>query len=318
MRELRNFLQRRPAATALALTVAFATANLVVLPTASPTYWTGLIGTLLPLALVAIASTFSVLGGGIDLSIGPQAVFGGILIVAVLIPAGITDPWAMIPIVLGVGALLGAVNGLLVAVLQFPAIIATLCTMFILIGVNMRLAPQPVTGSAPWIDFLASRWLGVPAAVIVLATPFAIWGCLLLTSYVRNLRAAGSDPVAAFSAGVPVTATLFVSYVIGGVVAALAGVALTSLIKSSDASQSTTLILVALAAVALGGTSFAGGHGGPLGSLFGATTVFLLQNLLTAVAVPSLWVGVSYGVLLVGAVILSSVVRPVSLIGRLA
>lgn len=310
MNRVPALLRRYPYAIALALSGVLAVANVIALPHAQLSYWPGLVSNLLPLALVAIAGTPSIIGGGIDLSIGPQAVFTSILIVVVLVPNGLSDPWVLLPIVLAIGTALGAINGVLVAVLRFPAIIATLCTMFILIGVNQRLAPQPASGTVPWIDALTGRWGLFPIGLLVLAVPFALWMLLGRTSFLRNLRSAGGDPVAAYSAGVPVARTLLFAYALGGFFAAIAGVALTSLVRSADPTQATTLVLVSLAAIALGGTSFSGGRGGLLGSLIGAVAILLIQNLLTSLTLPSLWTNLAYGALLVGAVLLSAGIQP--------
>lgn len=306
MNTVRNILLRRPYAIALPLAVLLLVANIIALPSANVTYWPGLVGNIAPFVFVALASTPAILGGGLDLSIGPQVVFANILIVTVLIPAGLGDPWVLIPLILVFGAALGTVNGVLVAVLRFPAIIATLCTMFVLIGVNLRLAPQPASGSIPWIDALTGRAGLFPNALVVIVIPFLVWFALGRTSYLRNLLSAGGDQIAAYSAGVPVTATRLLSYTLGGLFAGIGGLMLTSLLRSADASQAATMVLVGLAAVALGGTAFTGGRGGLLGSLAGAVCIVLIQNLLTALSVSSLWVNAIYGALLIVAVVIGA------------
>ncbi|SDZ54058.1 ABC transporter permease [Herbiconiux ginsengi] len=306
MTGFRAALVRRPYLIAVVLAAILLAVNVVAMPSAAASYWPGLIANLAPLAFVAIASTPSVLGGGIDLSIGPQVVLSNIVIVMVLLPAGIDSPWAVIPIVLALGILIGTINGVLVALLRFPAMIATLCVMFVLIGIAQRLAPQPAGGSTPWIEFLTSRAGLFPIAALVIAVPFAVWLVLRRTSFVRNLLAAGGDPIAATSAGVPVSAVRLLSYTLGGLFASIGGLMLTSLLRSADASQASTLVLIGLAAVALGGTAFTGGRGGLLGSLAGALCIFLIQNLLTALSVPAVWINVIYGLLLVGSVVLSA------------
>jgi ribose transport system permease protein len=306
MNGFRSALVRRPYAIAIVLAAILLVVNVIAMPTATAGYWPGLVANLAPLAFVAIASTPSVLGGGIDLSIGPQVVLSNIVIVTVLLPSGIGSPWLVVPIILLMGALVGTVNGALVAVLRFPAMIATLCVMFVMIGIAQRLAPQPAGGSAPWIEFLTSRVGLVPVAAVVIAVPFLVWVVLRRTSFVRNLLATGGDPVAAVSAGVPVTAVRLLSYTLGGVFASLGGLMLSSLLRSADAGQASTMVLIGLAAVALGGTAFTGGRGGLFGSLAGALCIFLIQNLLTAFNVPAVWINVIYGLLLVGSVVLSA------------
>jgi ribose transport system permease protein len=96
---------------------------------------------------------------------------------------------------------------------------------------------------------------------------------------------------------------------IGGIFAAVAGLALTALIESGDPNIGPTYTLVAIAAVALGGTSLAGGRGGIIGSIFGALSIYLIQNLLSAVHVSALWLQVAYGAILVFAVVVNAEIR---------
>ena len=291
---------------ALILAVVLLILNIVALPQSNLGYWPGLVSNL-ALRPGRDSGTPSILGGGIDLSVGPVMVFVNILIVMVLLPAGIDSPWIVVPIALVAGTLIGAVNGLLVAVFRFPAMIATLCTMFVMIGVDLRLAPQPAGQHALARDAVERAGL-FPVALLVILVPFVVWGVLRRTAYVRNLLASGGDPIAAFSAGVPVQAVRVLSYALGGLFAGVGGLMLTSLLRSADATQATTMILVGLAAVALGGTAFTGGRGGLLGSLLGAVCIFLIQSLMTALQVSAVWINVIYGALLVGSIMLSALV----------
>lgn len=308
MKSIQALIARRPYMISLILAVLLLVLNIIALPQSNLAYWPGLVSNIAPFALVAIASTPAVLGGGIDLSIGPLMVLVNIVIVMVLIPSGLTSPWVVLPIALIIGGFVGTVNGVLVALLRFPAIIATLCVMFVLIGIDLRLAPQPGGGSIPWLETLTSRVGLFPIAALVLVVPFIIWGVLRRSAYIKNLLASGGDPIAAFSAGVPVQTVRVLSYTLGGIFAAIGGVMLTSLLRSADATQAPMMTLIALAAVALGGTVFTGGRGGILGSLFGAICIFLIQSLLTAIQVSAVWINVIYGALLVGAIILGALV----------
>lgn len=133
------------------------------------------------------------------------------------------------------------------------------------------------------------------------------WLALAQIGYLKKLYLVGSDDVATFSAGINVVAVRLTAYVIGGVFAALAGIALTAVIQTSQATLAGTYSLIALAAVSLGGTSLAGGRGGLRGSFLGATAIFLLQELLGGAGVPVSYVQFTYGLLLVVGVILSGI-----------
>jgi ribose transport system permease protein len=97
--------------------------------------------------------------------------------------------------------------------------------------------------------------------------------------------------------------TRIVAYTTGGVFAAIGGIALTAVVQSSQAESTSYYILVALTAVALGGTSLFGGRGGLRGSFFGAAALYLMQNFLTAVSVSPNWLNVVYGLMLLVGVI---------------
>ncbi|WP_367118825.1 ABC transporter permease, partial [Mesorhizobium sp.] len=126
------------------------------------------------------------------------------------------------------------------------------------------------------------------------------------TPYYDQLMAVGSDDRAAYTAGVPVTKVRFIAYVMTGILAACAGLMLTALIGSADPNIGPTYTLIAIAAVALGGVSLAGGRGGLAGAAIGAVDIFLLQSVLTAFNVSTYVLQIAYGVILVVAVIMTA------------
>ncbi|MER8799422.1 hypothetical protein [Mesorhizobium sp. M0998] len=118
--------------------------------------------------------------------------------------------------------------------------------------------------------------------------------------------AVGSDDRAAYTAGIPVTKVRFIAYVMTGILAACAGLMLTALIGSADPNIGPTYTLIAIAAVALGGVSLAGGRGGLAGAAIGAVDIFLLQSVLTAFNVSTYVLQIAYGAILVVAVIMTA------------
>jgi len=136
--------------------------------------------------------------------------------------------------------------------------------------------------------------------------PLLLWLILRRTAYVESLLAVGDHDATAFSAGVRVEAVRISAYALGGLIAAIGGIALTGLVRSADAQVFNGYILAALAAVALGGTNLAGGRGGLLASAVGASCIFLLDNLLAALHVSSQYVQVAYGGALLFAVVLGA------------
>lgn len=290
---------------AVALTLVLIIVNLVVDPSFGR--WGGVpstLGTLAPLALVSMASTPAIISGGIDLSLGPLMSVSNIMMVAVLLPHGLGSPWLSIPIIVALGAGVGAVNGILVTVMRFPPVIATLASLFVLLGVAYDLAPIPHDAGPNWTSSLTGMIGPIPGALIIIVVPFLLWVALRLVPLRATLYFVGDDDVTAFTAGVNVTATRIFAYALGGVIAALAGLALTGVVHSGDSSLGLEYTLIALAAVVLGGTRLGGGTGGMIGAFFGAASIYLIQNLIDAVNVDPTWLMVVYGGVLIAAAVL--------------
>jgi ribose transport system permease protein len=302
-------LRRRPFALALALVVILLVLNVIAAPQiANPGRWPALLATLAPFILVGLASTPSVLSGGIDVSIGPLVTFINCLFVAVLVPAGLGTIGASVPIVLLVGLAAGLANGLLVAVVRLHPVVATTGTLFIFVGGALVIAPRPAAIQDSWTAALAGTVGGFPGALLLLIPVAVLWLVLRRTAYVRNLLAVGDDELSAFGSGVPVVWVRVIAYALGGLIASLAGLALTALVQSSEPSLSTVYALIGLAAVVLGGTPLGGGRGGMVGTALGATAIFLLQELLTAWGVQSNLIQLMYGVVLLLGVIVGATV----------
>jgi ABC-type sugar transport system ATPase subunit/ribose/xylose/arabinose/galactoside ABC-type transport system permease subunit len=278
----------------------------------SPHRWVTMLATISPFVLVAYASTAQILAGrgGIDISVGPLTTLVNCLLVAVLIPHGMASPWLSLPLLLLVGAAAGFLNGFLVVVGRLQSVIATLATFFIFSGLALKFSPTPVFAGENWTSHLAGSMGPVPGGALLIIVGSVGWLALGRIGYLRKLYLVGSDDVATFSAGINVVAVRIAAYVIGGVFAALAGIALTAVIQTSQATLAGTYSLIALAAVSLGGTSLAGGRGGLRGSFLGATAIFLLQEFLGGAGVPVSYVQFTYGFLLVAGVILSGITSP--------
>jgi ribose transport system permease protein len=294
---------------ALILAVALLIANVASLPQfASPSEVPGELGTLAPFVLIAMASTPAILSGGagIDLSVAPLMGLVNVMFVVYFLPHGLGNPAIAIPSMLIVGGLVGTANGVMVAVLRFPPVIATLGTYFVLAGLGLDIAPDPVSASNNWTDQLATSIGHIPGAVFTIGGAFLFWYLIRRLPYHRALLAVGGGDAAAFSAGVNATLVRLLAYTIGGMMAGLAGLALTGTIQSADTTVWPDYVIVALAAVALGGTSLSGGRGGFVCAALGATCVFLIQNLISVLGVSVFYLQVAYGAVLLVAVVLGS------------
>lgn len=298
-----------PVAFVIALTAVLIIANVAALPAfAGAGALPGELGTLSPFALAAMASTPSILGGGggIDLSIAPLMGLSNVIFVVYLLPHGLGNPGIAIPMLLFLGAVVGCLNGVLVAVLRFPPVIATLGVYFILDGLDLELAPNPVSTNPNWTNQLAGTLWHVPGTLFSVGAVLLVWFLIRRTPYHGMLLAVGGDDAASYSAGVRVGLVRVLAYTFGGMIAGFAGVVLTGTIQSADVTIWPQYVLIALAAVALGGTALSGGRGGFVPSLLGATSVYLIQNLIAALGVSVFYLQVAYGGVLLIAVVLGS------------
>jgi ribose transport system permease protein len=302
-----GLLRARTYAFALIFGLALFVANLIVQASfVSSGALPDTLADLAPFGLVAMATVPSVIVGGLDLSVGPVLSLTNVLMVGVLLRHGLGGPVTALPILLGMGAFVGALSGTLIAYLRVPAIITGLCALFVVTGIGESILENPESASPNWTDHLGGSIGGVPGAVITLVIPLIIWFLLRRTPFVRAMFSVGGDAPTAFSAGVNVRLVQVLAYALGGIFAAIAGIALTGLIRSADYTLGLQYTLIALAAVSLGGTPVGGGRGGLIGALLGAACIYLIQNLLSGLNISAQWLNVVYGGVLIGAVVLSS------------
>ncbi|RUY14332.1 ABC transporter permease, partial [Mesorhizobium sp. M7A.F.Ca.US.005.03.2.1] len=287
------------------LLVVLLAVNLILSPGRfQPGSWGALVGLAAPLIGAAIASTPVILAGrgGIDISVGPLMGFVNALTIQVLfLGTGISSPLVLVPAALLVGALVGAANGFLATIVRIQPIVATLGTYLILTGVTLTILPAPIGPAPAWLKALSG-----PLSMLPLAAMLVAWWLVRRTPYYDQLMAVGSDDRAAYTAGVDVTRVRFIAYVMTGILGGCAGLMLTALIGSADPNIGPTYTLIAIAAVALGGVSLAGGRGGVAGAAIGAIDIFLLQSVLTTFNVSTFVLQIAYGAILVLAVMLTA------------
>jgi ribose transport system permease protein len=308
---LRKFL-RSNLWLAVILTVVLFVVNIIVLPTIlSPENFISTLALLAPLILIAMAATPSILsgGGGIDVSMGAMITFINVAMFTILPPMGIQNPVMVIVTLLLFGAAIGTISGLLVTVVRLQPIVATLGVNLILMGISIHLMPNPTGRAADWLKSFAGYIGPIPAPVIIVAIALVLWGLLTMLPYHKALLAVGGDDRAAFSSGLNVTLIRTLAYTIGGFLAAFAAISITAFVGAGNTAVGANFTLIAIAAVALGGTNLAGGSGGMIGSLFGATAIFFIQKGLNTLEISSFWFQVAYGAILLAALASNSLIR---------
>lgn len=254
------------------------------------------------LGLLAVALTPVLVTGGIDLSVGSTVGMTAVLFGMLTRTAHVSTLPAVL-LALGVGALAGGLNALLIAGLRLPPLIVTLGTFSLYRGIAEGLTHGAVsfTGFGPGFLWLGQGYLlrAVPVQVPLFLLMAAAYYVLLQRSVIgRALYAIGFNAEGARYAGLPVRQRLLLVYVLSGVVSALAAVIYVAHLGLAKSDLGTGFELQAIAAAVLGGTSVFGGRGTIFGSLLGLFFLSVLGNGLHLMALPSELTGVLTGVLL--------------------
>jgi ribose transport system permease protein len=257
-----------------------------------------------PLAIAAMASAPAILSGAFDFTTSPLLFFGNGVFVVWLYGHGLGG-WYSVPIVLALTTAVGLGQGLLVLVLRAQTVVVTLSLYFIFIGVDYDVVPQPVPVGPSWVKDLAGNIGPIPGPLIMILAPLVIWTALRVFPIFDMMYAVGSNEATAFSAGVRISTVQIFAYGVGGLFAGIGGLAYTAVTGTADSTNVTSYTLIAIAAVVLGGNSLWGGRGTLIGPLLGAASIFLLEDVLTDLNVNPSWLQVTYGLLLVVAVLLS-------------
>jgi ribose transport system permease protein len=261
------------------------------------------------LAIVAMAQTLPVLTSGIDLSVGMVFVLANCLASHLVVGTPVQAVLGMVA-VLASGAVCGLVNGLVIVVGRLQPIITTLATGTVYYGLALWLRPVP--GGAVQTDIadaVTGAGLGLPSMIVVLLVVLlVVWWPYRRSAIGRAAVAIGSSEAAAYMSGVPIGRAKIVAYALSGLLAALAGLLLTFVTYSGEASAviGGTYTLNSIAAVVIGGTSLAGGAGGAVGSVFGALALRTIGDLLFVFDFDPLWQPLFQGLILLAAVSLSS------------
>ncbi len=234
----------------------------------------------LPLALAAAAQAIVVISGGIDLSVGSLIAVSNVLSASLMQTASFRQALLLSVVVLVVGALQGALNGLITAVSRIPDVVVTLTTGFIWGGVALLILERPGGGAPPeFLNIAAgadlSEWVPNALIVMVLVTA-AIWLPIRLSRIGLLIYAAGSDPVAAFRSGVNVKVARTLAYTFGGIACAAGGIALTMTTGIGAPLSGTYYTLSSVAAAVIGGVSLTGGRGGMVGPVVAALLLTLI------------------------------------------
>lgn len=240
------------------------------------------------LLLIALPMTLIIMTEGLDLSVGAVLTLTNVVLAMIAVKTG--GVGLALLAALGVGATFGLVNGSLVASLGIPPFVATLGTLGVAQGLALVITDgQSVVGIPDAVQFFYSgSWLEVPIPLWVGALTYLVFHVVLYkTRFGAYIFALGGNREALSLAGVRTRVYWIAVYVIGGLMAGIAALVLTARISSGHPTAALGMEFDAIAAVALGGTSFEKGKGWLLGTLFGVLAVGVLRNGLNQVGVNS-------------------------------
>jgi ribose transport system permease protein len=258
------------------------------------------------LAFVAMAQSLVVITAGIDLSVGMVFTLTN-CVASALVTGSPIHVAAGVVVVLLIGALCGAINGLIVIYGRLQPIVTTIATGAVYFGLALAIRPTP-GGSVD--DVLSEAMTGklfdvFPASLLALfVVVVVVWIPFSRSETGRAAYAAGSSEAAAYMSGVPIRQAKFVAYTLSGLLSGVGGLFVTFFTQTGDAAYASgnAYTLFSIAAVVLGGVSLSGGSGSAIGAIFGALAFRTIGDLLFVFDFDPLWQPLFQGVVLLLAV----------------
>ena len=257
-----------------------------------------------PVLIIAAAGTLVLIAGGLDLSVAATFVLAEDIAAQLALH---TNPVVAIVVAIACGALVGLVNGMVVAYLRINALIATLAMAFVVSGIAevatnntfYSLFDKPSLGKFATTNFLGAQSAIWITLVVVVLLGMALWR----TTVGRYVFAAGGNAEAARLAGVRVSRVRIATFVLSGAAAALAGViSLAQTLTTTPYSNESSLAFTVLAGIVVGGTSIMGGDGSVTRTVIGVLFIALIQNGFDLLQFNSFLIPLVTGVILIMAV----------------
>lgn len=268
---------------------------------------------ILPIALLSMGQALIIIGGGINLAIGAEAVLINCLSAKYMLDTSFSKSLMLAVVFIIVGVLIGALTGWIISVSGIADIVVTLATSFLLVGVAMYVMPQPGGGINQTLADLISGKVPnfIPPLICLILPILLIWIPLYRSKLGISMYAIGSNKDAAFLSGVNVNLTRIKLYAFGGLFAALSGLALTGITLSSSpfANISNTATLNSVAGAVLGGVALSGGVGGLIGPALAALILYFIPTILLAYGIDPAYSQIITGALTIVVVLLGGLLR---------
>ena len=266
------------------------------------------------LVIVALGQTMVIITRGIDLSVSSMIGLVAMMVSFTVVAFPTVTPVLAVLLGMFLGAILGSFNGLIITVGKVPPIIATLGTLSIYRGMVFLYSGGTWINSFEMPDgyraLAKAAPLGIPNIILFAAlVALAVYLFLNHTRPGRDIYAVGSNPGAANLAGIPVQRTLFMVYVISGLLAGLAAVLWASRFESAQTNTALGFELQTVAAAVVGGVNIFGGSGTVVGVILGAFLLGTIENALILVRISPFWQLAAQGLLILVAVVVDSAIR---------
>jgi len=265
-------------------------------------------------AIIALFMTLVIITGGIDISMGSVVGLTSVVMGLLWQELGM-NIWAAVTCALIVGGICGAINGFLVAYVGVQAMVATLGTSFLYAGVSLVIigfsgisAAEGITGFPDAFRAIGHGYImGIPSSLILFGTLIVIAYVILHnTTFGRRVYLTGVNRQAAEFSGIKTKIIILSTHMLVGIGAAVSGMYITSYLSSSRADHGATLTLSVITAVVLGGTAITGGEGSIVGTALASVIIGLMTLGLQMAGLPTQFVGIGIGLLLVISVSIKS------------
>lgn len=276
-----------------------------------------LVRAVLPFAFAVAAQTIVVIAGGIDLSVASMMALTSVTAASLMNGASEEFALLVVPMVLCMGLLLGALNGVLIVVSRVPDIVVTLAMLFVLQGAALLVLDAPGGAAAEWLKQLIVGTISVPGIpegltawvpkglVLLVVCLGIVWTPLSRSRLGLSIYAIGSSQLAAFRSGVPVARTKIIAYALSGLFGAMGGLTLT-MSTGIGAPIPGPYLLASVAAVVLGGVALGGGRGGLVGPIIAVFVLRLVRTDLTLLAIDPNVTAIVEGTIMVVVVMLGA------------
>lgn len=269
--------------------------------------------------IIAVGMTFTIISGGMDLSVGSTVALGG-YVTGLALVNGLP---VVISVLLGLltGFVIGLINGGIIVTFRIPPFITTLGMMYIVKGVvNVLSEGRPLFPFPDSFNAIAQTRIGGFPAPIFMAFFLLLLAAFVLknTSFGRSIMAVGGNEAAANTSGIDVNRVKIITYIMTSVLASFSGILLASKSGTATPGAGDGYEMNIIAAVIIGGTSLSGGSGSIVSTLIGCALIKVLNNAMVILSINTYWQNIVIGAIIIVAVIIDTMRRQKALKGKAA